>query len=474
MAIKDDKQKVFGKIAALRTLNDGYPEFKLTNSFPSINNGKDSMDFLIDLIKSLIGLEEIREIIVDILATKLDDIEIKIKQALKDNLKEFVSCGVNPSIPSYLLNSSTGIDIEVKKIDFLNLFQIDPLRAEGPLFYNDNENGVNSTDLNTFLYESLQNDGVTQNWGNQTGSNDILDIEFNSVGTTVNNVLNVKASSYYSSNKKLTDLNNDVIDSIDLFDADKVINNIIDTLFGSVANLLRKTPEALTIENQINTVIENLLNSEDDDIIDDSYFEFSNEQVREQQNSATKRSKGVRTLVSCSEYESSISFDSLSAETGNVRAASTLVEKKTAIGNTIDNLGDEATDNTSDTDKNTGKINFIILILKQITFALVNSVISPKLILLFVMNDKIINGADSNFENAIDFIKKNRQMFKNLTDSIKTEIINVLLAIVIKEITQLVMAQISENTIEMSQNTVLTLLSLVGVPQQILEIIRGL
>jgi hypothetical protein len=474
MAIKDDKQKVFGDIAALRTLNDGYPSFKLTNSFPSINNGKDSTEFLIDLIKSLIGLEEIKEVIVDILSTKLDEVEIAVKKGLKDSLKEFVSCGVDPSIPSYLLNSSTGIDLPIKKMDFLNLFQIDPISTAGPLFYDDNESGVNSTDLNTFLFETLQNDGVTLNWGSQTGPNDILDIKFDSIGTTENNILNIKASSYYSSNKKLTDLNNDIIDSLDLFDADKIINNIIDVLFGSVANLLRKTPEALTIEAQINTIVENLVNAEDNVVIDDSYFEFSDNQVRGHHESAKNRSRGIRTLISCSEYESSISFNTLSAQTANVKRASNLVEKKTAINNSIDVLGDEATQLTSDVDKNTGKINFIILILKQITFSLINVILSPKIALLFMLNHRIIYGPTSTVDGAIDFIKKNRQVMKNIMDIIKDEIIKILIKIVIKEISKLVAAQISEKQIETGQYTVLSILSLVGVPQSTLELIRGL
>jgi hypothetical protein len=55
MSLVDKKKKVFGEIAAARTLTEGMPKFKLDSSFPSINNGSDPIVFLIDLIKSLIG-----------------------------------------------------------------------------------------------------------------------------------------------------------------------------------------------------------------------------------------------------------------------------------------------------------------------------------------------------------------------------------------------------------------------------------
>ena len=67
MGVIDDKKKVFGQIAAFRTLSEGFPEVTLTDSFPSLNNNASSLDFLIDLLKSLIGFEEMRDTVVDIL-----------------------------------------------------------------------------------------------------------------------------------------------------------------------------------------------------------------------------------------------------------------------------------------------------------------------------------------------------------------------------------------------------------------------
>ena len=78
MGIVDDKKKVFGQIGALRTLTEGFPDVTLTNSFPSLNNDASSLDFLIDLLKSLIGFEEMKGSVVDILTYQLRDIELEV------------------------------------------------------------------------------------------------------------------------------------------------------------------------------------------------------------------------------------------------------------------------------------------------------------------------------------------------------------------------------------------------------------
>ena len=87
MSILDKKRKVFGNIAAEKTLIESMPQLKLTSSMPSINNNGDSITFLTDLIKSLIGYGALVKSVVDILTHSLGDVEIEIKKNLKIQLK---------------------------------------------------------------------------------------------------------------------------------------------------------------------------------------------------------------------------------------------------------------------------------------------------------------------------------------------------------------------------------------------------
>jgi hypothetical protein len=133
MSILSQKQEIFGNIAAFRTLTEGLPSLKTTSSFSSINNDGNSISFLCDLVRSLIGYNALQETVVNTLVFALSDIEKEIKSALKIELKSIVSCGINPSLPSFVKSSGAGIKIQVPKVDFTNQLLIDPRSSAGKL-----------------------------------------------------------------------------------------------------------------------------------------------------------------------------------------------------------------------------------------------------------------------------------------------------------------------------------------------------
>ena len=207
MSILSDKEKVFGNISALRTLTDDFPQLNINNSFPSVNSSANPQQFLIDLVLSLTGFEELRDTLIDVLTYASETIEVAIKDALKVELKALVSCGVDPTLPQWLVND--GIEIKVSKIDFFNVFKVDPTTQAGGLMYEDVPAGLGSTDFNTFLYYTIQNEGSpAQSW------NGILDFEFNQNASVPFNTLTITPDVSYTN---LTDLNNDFIGSVSLF-----------------------------------------------------------------------------------------------------------------------------------------------------------------------------------------------------------------------------------------------------------------
>lgn len=479
MSLINDKQEIFGQIAALKTLNDGFPSFLLSNSVPSINNKQDSLNFLVDLLKSLIGYEKLKDSLTDLLTHELDNIEIEVKKSLKLNLKKYINCNSNPKIPDSLkhqnvIPSSTGINLEVKKIDLIDLMHIEPTSQVGNMFYDDISSGLNSTDFNTFLYNLIQ-DGNQQDWGNNS-VNPIISLKFIENGT-INNVINIKASQFYSTtinNKSLNDLNNDYIDSIKLFPSDKVISNIIDSLFGTISSLINKDIKTLTQEEEINSIIDKLMNANDTQLIDNSYFEFTDLEINNHQENATNRKNGIRKLITCNEIESSILFDTLSGITSNVASSQNIVDKKEIITNGFNIMANELSANAGDKDKQNVKLNFIDLLINKIIKAIINIVLSPKMILLFALNYKITNGNLSDYSTIKDFIQKNRQLFKSIIDTVKDIVIAYLLKLVLKEISRLIASQTIKNLTEQANNKKAQLLSLVGVPQETIKLITKL
>jgi len=109
MGIIYQQREIFGKIAAARTVAEGLPKLVTNPSFPFINNDGDSVAFLVDLLKSLVGIEQLREVIVDTLTYKLDEMEVSIKTAMKLALKDLVNCGVDPSIPAFFQSTGSGV-----------------------------------------------------------------------------------------------------------------------------------------------------------------------------------------------------------------------------------------------------------------------------------------------------------------------------------------------------------------------------
>tara|TARA_R110000796_G_scaffold11198_7_gene37407 strand:- start:4700 stop:6157 length:1458 start_codon:yes stop_codon:yes gene_type:complete len=482
MDITKEKKKVFGDIAALRVSAEGFPKLSnITNSIESIIQEANSLDFLTDLLKALVGFEAIKETVVETLAYNLDDIEDEVKLALKKVFKSLVSCSINPSIPDWFIDD--GLRIEIDKIDYLNILKIQPTSEAGKLIYNDVFSGSESTDFNTFLYQTIQAPGETGSWGHVTTNEDILNIEFNDIVTDPlipNNTLLIKPSLVYSDGtKKLTDLNNAYIDSIKLFESTKLINNIIDLIFGSISGLVNKDKRSLQNEIEIEEIINRIINADEEIIIDDSYFAFTNDEYLEIENKAELRRRGFKILHTCGDSKSEINVSLLTDLESEMEALSEetptaeLVEiKTTIIRNKIDELATASVENVLDEDKQTGKINFIEEFLKKIMTSIVNVILSPKLILLFAINHKIIYG--ETFENLEDFMKKNKWLLTLVLESVRDEIVNVLMEKVLKEIKKLVADNLIKTQIERIKATKAQLASLTGVPKSVLRSIAGL
>lgn len=472
MSILDKKRKVFGNIAAEKTLIESMPQLKLTSSMPSINNNGDSITFLTDLIKSLIGYGALVKSVVDILTHSLGDVEIEIKKNLKTQLKGVVSCGVNPSIPAFIKSTGSGIVIDVKKIDFLDLLKVDPKSTSGKLMYNDvTPNLLDSTDFNTFLYSVIQDDGITHTWKG------ILDVTFVSLdpnGINPNNSLIIKANPTYNT-KKLDDLNNDYIDSLELFNTESLVNKIIDNLYGSVTVNLSKTRKQLETEAKINTVVDKFVTADAGDTIDDSYFTFDNVELSKIEVEADYRKRGIVKIKASQDIDASISENTLINFNTEMGTAVTVQTKKDVLTTSLESMANETTKNSSNPiDNQTIKLNFIQQIIDTLIKSIVSVVLSPKVVMTFLINFKIIYGEQAEFTDGVDFIYKNKELMRKIIKNITLMIVQYLIVIAMKQIAELVAeAQIKKQK-EKYTNRISQLLSLTGVPQEAIRTIKGL
>jgi hypothetical protein len=471
MSVKDKKQKVFGEIAAAKTLTTGLPKLKNTNSFPSVNNGNDIILFLSDLVKSLVGQKEFVNVIVETLTKYLDKIEKGLKITIKTSLRNMVSCGVNPSIPDFLKSTGSGIVIPVDKIDFFDQLKIDPNTSVGRLYYTDITSVLtSSSDFNTFLYGVIQDPNVTHTWQN------ILTVNFqeNGSATIPNNSLIIKSHSSYD-NKSINNFNDDYVNSLTVIDGKDVINKLIDLLFGSISFQTNKTRQQLEKEAEINDIIDRLANADANDEINDDYFIFNNAEVARQQEIANNRRNGIIRVKTETEFNATMPIEELNTFTDEYNQSSTLVEKRTAITNSINSMADNLAEQTPENqNRQTVKISFVSDMIKSLIKSIANILISPKIIIIFLINFKIVFGLDAEYTDAKDFIKKNRNLFTSVFKDITQIIVSILMNYALREVTKLAgdaaLLKLYEKTLNRRQQ----ILSLIGVSQEALRKIKGL
>lgn len=467
MAVVDEKKKIFGNIGALKTLGDGMPKLNLGSSFPSINNGGNAVTFLTDLLKTLIGYEKLKKVITDTLTYNSKDIESEIKLALKTELKSIVSCGVNPSLPDWLKSNGTGIVVKVNRIDYSNVMLLDPTSDAGQLIYTDIQAGLSSNDFNTFLYYTIQN-GNKQTWKN------ILDIQFNSNGNPTN-ALTIRANQSYD-NKTLNDLNNDFVDSIKLFDVENIFVKLIDSVLGTVSSTAGKTLTQLEGDLNVNAIVNKISNADIGDKITDSYFALSNVEKEVIQTNANLKQKGQALVNTSKENTTKVKFETVKSGFNDIKNSSgNILQQKNSIENSINNVANEFSSFTNVLpDVESIKLDFIQQLINNLISVLVTSILSPKIIMVFLINFKIIYGQNSNFNDPIDFLKQNKNLVNNVIQRIKAIILKILLKIALKEISKLIAKVLIKKTTEKTQARQAQILSLIGMPQDIIRKLKGL
>ena len=466
MSLIDSKAQIFGKIASARTITEGLPKFKLTSSMPSVNNSGDPIAFLTDLIKALIGYEALIDTVVDLLTKSIPRIEQDVKNVLKVELKSIVSCGVDPSLPSWMKSTGTGITIEVNKIDFMDILRTSPTSVGGNLIYNDTGNGLfNSSDLNTFLYAVIQDDGNSHSWKN------IVDITFNSIGVNgnPNNTITIKAHPTYDT-KTLTDLNNNFVNSLTLFNTTNVLNRVMDIIFCSITTAIAKTIKQIENEEKIAMTIDKMVNNINKNPLEDSAFAFTNADINVQQTNAINRKNGVSQISTSVQVTSSVPTNLLTNFTADFNASTNPTQQRNAISNHLNIMAGASVSNViNPSDVSPAQLNFIQQIISNLVKAIVNMILSPKVALVFILNYKIVYGPTATFTDAIDFIKKNKNLMNNIMKTIAEELIKILLGVALKEIAVLVEQAIATKEKEKATLNLTQLETLIGIPTSIID-----
>lgn len=321
-------------------------------------------------------------------------------------------------------------------------------------------NKFNETDYEAKKDDFFNENSVTIN-GITFEKKNILDCEYvprptNSFATNVLRVYIDKDSYYHKHsvsadgaeikfNKTIFEFNYDYIYSLKLFDTKTLITNIVNSLLGfSMTGYFSKTRSV--IAGSVGSIVEQIMNSEDD-VITDDYFTFSNEEYNELLEKADIAYNGQ--YKSNNENGSLINLDNdeILDIINSIDDNAEYVPQETRIANVFKEISVTMAKNpeVSENTKFGFGIDIIHKLIKQTVTEIVMQVLSPKVMILYAINKSIMGDInyDKYKENYIDFILKN---FKNVIVPIIKSVNNIIGELLVNLLKKKLMPLLTEFT----------------------------
>ena len=235
-----------------------------------------------------------------------------------------------------------------------------------------------------------------------------------------------KIDTNYYYQKTLIEFNTDYVNSLRLFDSKVVAARLIDSLTGLLSIDLDLSYKQLLIRNEINKMVSAVIES-DDAVVNDCFFSFSNNDYNSMLQKSEYNKMGLYSSDGTNTSGVTIDADSLLQKLNGIDASATKEEINTIIKGSITELSKQLSKvDYLETDQlNFGlQINFIEKLMNNLANVIVQSILSPKVYLLILINLKLL-GQDVNF-NLEGFIEKFKQLITSLLRAIRDYLINYL------------------------------------------------
>lgn len=235
-----------------------------------------------------------------------------------------------------------------------------------------------------------------------------------------------KIDTNYYYQKTLIEFNTDYVNSLRLFDSKVVAARLIDSLTGLLSIDLDLSYKQLLIRNEINKMVSAVIES-DDAVVNDCFFSFSNNDYNSMLQKSEYNKMGLYSSDGTNTSGVTIDADSLLQKLNGIDASATKEEINTIIKGSITELSKQLSKvDYLETDQlNFGlQINFIEKLMNNLANVIVQSILSPKVYLLILINLKLL-GQDVNF-NLEGFIEKFKQLITSLLRVIRDYLINYL------------------------------------------------
>lgn len=462
MGFIDDKSQTINNVALFEVLNN-LPEGRSTSSLASVTSkNKNLLPFLIDLLSTTCKDNkkspkekaqcEATRILLEILVEYFPVLIKILKEGLAKAIKAGLACGTDFTLPTFTVK----FKIDIKNLDFNGMLKMDPLSDIGSMYY-----GKNATnDLNWFLNNLIQNGGAGT-WKN------IINFDYDQ--TTQQIEVGIDPSYAASGGGKTFDgFILDFVDTIELITLEQFMVKLVDGLTGTLMAASNTSLDQLISLEQISK-LQDKINSSDpckeEYQIDDSYFTFSNEDLLEIENAANQKVNGFAVLdLGCGLVSSTVPPNIVKEVFDDIR--NTPPSKvNVVIESSINTLNDNLTANAGDENKKIASLSLNVKFIEQIPKVLTNIVLEPKIVVLYLLASKLVNGPlnpatpsvgfgganiDANIKvpSGFDYAKASSVFF----EFVAREALAALLEIVFKQIKKEIMVLVAQTTVKIAKD----------------------
>lgn len=414
-----------------------------------------------------------------LLLKTLKNIEPKIREILLEEVFKAVGCDQNQSYTAQTLY------ISVKSIDVGQILKQDPQNATGKLLYEKNNQITPQPypySMNQQLYNRIQqNDSYNTQYGtnyNGRSGQSLFDIQY----VDVNPLTGVGGGWYKIDLKNRATVNNvteflvDYYSTIKLFEFNNIMANIMNSLSGAISiNVDIGTKQAedatkfelivqrilgLCFDNKSEIDVSGVAKIAEYDGVDNSFFEFTDVDLRNINQKVTNIKNGVIEFEECGFVKLPVNADAIIDDLSNLNFVSDdqLVDAADNLTNTLINNPDwRGLALTGNVDVAVN-LNFVKLIVQGI----ISAILSPKILLpIFTMLKALGQTYMDAIKSYMDFVKKFSKMAINLISKIGALFVKELFELVKKDIVNLIQQVVQDVAKEQGNKRVIMILKLI-------------
>lgn len=421
MSLSDDKRNIFTTIGSYTSVISATKLPDKTNIFPSINNKKEIVPFMLDILKVVAGTDALQGLTGDLFSKFIDKIEPQLKTALKNQVAQYNAGG---NVPTYFQPAGTGISVKVKDLDVSGKLKTDPTSQGGNLIYDNS-----APNFDGQAYNAIKN-------GNATFG--VMNMKYQA--STDQMIFNMQGSS--PSIGKWAD---DYIDSLKIINKKEFISNVMNKMYGTITKSQGKTVNEAYQELAVNTLIAQMINDNDS-------FEISPEDNAALLKRAEEIINGVVNYdMGCGIMAASLPMSGLTTLINNISGSTGQATDPNYVGNQVNDTINQSVQNkeVANANQETVKDGFFQRLINLITQALAEAMTTtPQVRALLAIISAFQNQGVTKIGNPKDDLVKFKTLLKCIINAamrlINEFIFNLIKVFLVKLLVPLIQTIIKE------------------------------